>query len=239
MIYLVSLIDMLIFVHGMYSNANIWDPIINYFNEKNFSCKAVNLKEGLNLRKVHFQDYVEKVKALTTEDDIIIGHSMGGLIVQKLAEEVRIMGGIAICSAASKGVKFRGYIVRSSARYAPKVIMRRPFKVDYSYVKKYMLVGVEEEKAKSIYGELGEQSAIVTYELGMNRITVDEKKVGCPLFFIATKQDGVCTPEMVKRLAEKYNTEYRLYDGCHHFFCNSNWGDIADGIHSFIKKLKY
>lgn len=227
---------MLIFVHGMLSNADVWRPIINYFNERNFSCKAVNLKEGLNLRKVHFQDYVDKVKAMATEDDIVIGHSMGGLIVQKVAEEANIKGGVAICSAAPKGVKFRGGIVLSSAKYAPNVIMGRPFKEDYRYARKYMLVGIEEEKAKSIYEKLEKQSAIVTYELGMNRIAVDEKKVRCPLFFIATKQDGICTPELVKRLAEKYNAEYGLYDGCHHFFCNSNWRDIAEGIHNFITK---
>ncbi len=233
---LISLIDMLIFVHGMYSNDDIWSSIIDYFNEKNFSCKAVNLKEGLNLRKVHFQDYVDKVKSIVTEDDIVIGHSLGGLIVQKIAEEASIKGGIAICSAAPKGVKFRGSIVLSSAKYASKVIRGRPFKVDYQYVRKYMLVGIEEEMAKSIYEELETQSAIVTYELGMNRIAVDEKKVRCPLFFIATKQDGVCNQELVRRLAVKYNAEYRLYDGCHHFFCDNSWKDIADGIHNIITK---
>jgi len=82
---------MLIFVYGMGSNTDIWCPIINYFNEKNFSCKAINLREGLNLRKVHFQDYVEKVKAIATEEDIVIGHSMGGLIVQKVAGESNII----------------------------------------------------------------------------------------------------------------------------------------------------
>jgi len=227
---------MLIFVHGMLSNADVWHPFINYFNERDFSCKAVNLKDGLNLRKVRFQDYVDKVKAMATEDDIVIGHSMGGLIVQKVAEATNIKCGVAICSAAPKGVKFRGGIVLSSAKFAPKVIMGRPFKEDYRYVRKYMLAGIEEEKAKSIYEELEEQSAIVTYELGMNRIAIDEKKVRCPLLFIATKQDGICNPDFVKRLAEKYNAEYRLYDGCHHFFCNSNWREIAKGVHNFITK---
>ncbi|MCK4347163.1 MAG: alpha/beta fold hydrolase, partial [Thermoplasmatales archaeon] len=179
---------MLVFVHGMLSNADVWHPVIDYFNERGFSCKAVNLKEGLDLRKACIQDYVDKVKAMVTENDIVIGHSMGGLIVQKVAEEASIKGGIAICSAAPKGVKFRGDIVLSSAKYALKVIMRKPFKEDYEYVRKYMLVGIEEEKARNIYEKLEEQSAIVTYELGMNRIAVDEKKVKCPLLFIATKQ---------------------------------------------------
>jgi pimeloyl-ACP methyl ester carboxylesterase len=229
--------DMLIFVHGMLSNAEVWNPMINYFNERNFSCKAVNLKEGLNLRKTHFQDYVNKVKDIATEDDIIIGHSMGGLIVQKVAEEADLKGGVAVCSAAPKGVKYRGDIVLSSAKYAPQVIMGMPFKQDYRYVKKYMLVGIEEEKARNIYEKLEKQSAIVTYELGMNRITVDEKKVSCPLFFIATKQDGISPPELVQRLADKYHAEYKLYDGCHHFFSNENWSEIAGEIYNFITKI--
>jgi len=214
----------------------VWRPIINYFNERNFSCKAVNLKEGLNLRKVHFQDYVDKVKAITTEDDIVIGHSMGGLIVQKVAEEANIKGGVAICSATPKGLRYSREIILSSVKYAPKVILGRPFKQDYRYVRKYTLVGIEEEKAKNLYKEMEKQSAIVTHELGMNRISIDEKKVRCPLLFITTKQDGICTPELVKRLAEKYNAEYKIYDGCHYFFYNSSWQDIANEIHSFIKK---
>jgi len=196
---------MLVFVHGMLSNADVWNPFLDYFSERGFSCKAVNLKEGLNLRKVHFRDYVDKVKAMVTEEDIIIGHSMGGLIVQKVAEETTIKGGVAICSAPPKGIKFSGRIVLSSSKYALKVIIK--------------------------------ESAIVTYELGMNRIAVDEKKVNCPLLFIATKKDRLCTPEMVKRIAEKYNAEYKLYDGCHHFFCDNNWRDIAKEIYKFIMQL--
>jgi esterase/lipase len=227
---------MLIFVHGMLSNANVWNPIINYFNERNYSCKSVNLKEGINLRKAHFQDYVDKVKAITTEEDIVIGHSMGGLIVQKIAEESNIKGGIAICSATPKGVSYHRGIILSSVKYASKVIMGRPFIQDYQYVRKYTLTGLDEEKAKSVYKKMEKQSAIVTYELGMKRISIDERKVRCPLFFIGTKQDKICTLELVKKLAEKYNTDYKMYDGCHYFFYNSNWQDIADGIHNFITK---
>jgi pimeloyl-ACP methyl ester carboxylesterase len=228
---------MLIFVHGMLSNETVWDPMIKYFNDRKFLCKAVDLKEGLNLRKVHFQDYVEKVKSIATKDDIVIGHSMGGLIVQKLAEESSIKGGVAVCSAAPKGVKFHGSIVLSSAKYALNVLIGLPFKQDYTYVRKYMLVGIGEEKAKKIYERLEKQSAIVTYELGMNRIRVDETKVRCPLLFIATKQDKICAPELVKRIAMKYKGEYELYDGCHHFFSNDNWQDVAEGIHNFVKNI--
>lgn len=229
---------MLLFVHGMLSNADVWNPIINYFNKRDFLCKAINLKEGLNLKKVHFQDYVDKVKTIATKQDIVIGHSMGGLIVQKVAEEAEIKAGVAICSAAPKGVKYRNDIVLSSALYAPQVIMGMPFKQDYRYIRKYNLNGIEEEKARNIYKKLEKQSAIVTYELGLNRIAVNEKKVKCPLFFIGTRQDRISPPELIKRLADKYHAECKLYDGCHHFFCNDNWQEITEGIYNFIIRLR-
>ena len=227
---------MLIFVHGMGSNANVWCPIINYFNERNFSCKAINLREGLNLKKVHFRDYVQKVKAIASEEDIVIGHSMGGLIVQKVAEEANIKCGIAICSATPKGLRYHRDIILASAKFAPKVIRGRPFKQDYGYVRKYALVGLDEEKAKSAYNEIQNDSSIVVFELGMKRIVVDENKIKCPLLFIATKKDGICTPDLAKRLADKYNAEYRIFDGCHNFFYNNSWQQIAEEIYIFIKR---
>lgn len=227
---------MILFVHGMLSNVGIWTPLIKFFNEREFSCKAVDLKKGLNLRKVHFQDYVDKVKDVTTEENILIGHSMGGLIVQKVAEEIDIKAGVAICSAAPKGVRYRGKIILSSAKYAPQVIIGMPFKQDYGYIRKYMLVGIEEEKARKVYNQMEKQSAKVTYELGMNRITVNEKKVRCPLLFIATKQDRISPPELIRRLADKYDAEYKLYEGCHHFFSNDNWQEIAEAIYNYITK---
>ena len=39
---------------------------------------------------------------MVNPDDIVIGHSMGGLIVQKIAEETAIRGGVAICPAPAK-----------------------------------------------------------------------------------------------------------------------------------------
>ena len=57
---------MLIFVHGMSSHAGVWSTFISFFVERGFSCEAVDLKEGLNLRKVRIRDYVDKVKALVT-----------------------------------------------------------------------------------------------------------------------------------------------------------------------------
>ncbi|KAA0009872.1 MAG: alpha/beta hydrolase [Thermoplasmata archaeon] len=226
---------MLVFIHGMWGSADMWKPFINYFGERGFKCKSIELKEGLDLRKTSFIDYVRKVKRIVGENDVVIGHSLGGLIVQKIAEEMKIKGGVAICPAPPRGIKFRKKMVVSSLKYLPKVIMKKPFKPDFSFSRKLFMNCLEEDEAKIAYEKLGEDSAIVAYEITMNKIAVNENKVSCPLLFIATKEDRASPPFIVEKIARKYNAEYKLYDGCHWIF--KNWRDIADGIQAFLLNL--
>ncbi len=224
---------MLIFIHGFWANGSIWRPFIEYFSKRNFDCVAIDLREGLDMRKASFKDYVNKVRAIARKDDIIIGHSMGGLIVQKVAEEIIIKGGIAICPAPPKGIKFGKRMLLSSIKYLPKVIINKPFKTSFSFAKKFFLNCVED--ARSVYKKLEVEPANIAYELMMSKIEVDERKVKCPLLFIATKDDKACKPEMVKRIAEKYDAEFIIEEGCHWIF--DNWQSIADKIQSFIVRL--
>lgn len=234
---------MLVLVHGLGFDANEWNTVIPYFTRRNFDCKAINLREGLDLRKTYFRDYVDKVKAIVTKDDIVIGHSLGGLIVQKVAEESTIKAGVGICPGPPKGIKFHMDImaVLPALKYIPKIIMKKPFKPDFSLCKymcrKYMCVGLGDEVIRDICEQMVEESAIVIYELAMHKIAVDEKRVDCPLLFIAMRDDRACYPEMVEKIAEKYNAEYKLYDGCHHFFNNKNWQEVVEEILKFVTKL--
>jgi len=189
---------MLIFIHGMWFNSSVWKNFIEYFKARNYECKAVNLKEGFDLRQVCFTDYVDKVASLATKDDVLIGHSMGGLIVQKVAEQKEIKGGIAICSAPPKGIKFRNTsLFLYSLKFLSKIITKKPIMPDKKFVKKFLANCVEEEKLEEIYEKIEVEAPKVAYELAMGKIVVDEKKVGCPLLFIATKNDKASPQSMV------------------------------------------
>ena len=226
---------MLLFLHGLWGRADFWNSFIDYFRSRNFKCMALELKEGMDLRKVSFSDYVDKVKKIAGRDDVIIGHSMGGLIVQKVAEEKEIKGGVAICSAPPKGVKFPKKFLLSSLKYLPKTILNKPFKPDFSFAKKFFMNCMKEEEARNAYEKLEKDSAIVAYELAMNKINVDEKKVKCPIIFIGGREDKASPPYIIERMAEKYNANFIIYDGCHWIF--ENWQIIAEHIQNFLLKL--
>lgn len=226
---------MLLFLHGMWGRADFWKPFIDYFSSRNFRCMALELKESMDLRKVSFADYVEKVKKIAGKDDVLIGHSMGGLVVQKVAEGKEIKGGVAICSAPPKGIKLSKKFLLSFLKYIPKVTMNKPFKPDFSSVKKFFMNCMKEEDALKAYERLEKDSAKVAYELALSKIDVDERKVKCPLLFIGGKYDKASPPYIIEKMAKKYNAEFIIYEGCHWIF--EEWRVIAEHIQNFLLKL--
>jgi pimeloyl-ACP methyl ester carboxylesterase len=226
---------MLVFIHGMWSYPEIWEPFVKYFEDRRFKCKSPDLQE-INKINASFYDYLEVVKENVRKGDIVIGHSLGGLLVQKIAEEKEIKAGIAICSAPPKGIKFGKKAMLASLKYFPKIISKKPFKPDFSFARKYIFNCIEEEKARKAYEKMRGDSSKVAYEVAMNKIAVDEKKIKCPMLFIAMKDDRLSPPDMVKKIADKYGGKLLIYEGCHWFI--EKWDEIADGIEDFILDLK-
>ncbi len=227
---------MLVFIHGMWCNGSIWKNFIEYFKARNYECKAVNLKEGFDLRHVCFMDYVDKVASIVGKEDVLIGHSMGGLIVQKMAEQKRIKGGVAICSAPPKGIEHSNLTMKlHSLRFLPRIIMNKPVKPDIKFVQNFVANCIDKEKIEKIWDKIEPEAAKVAYELATGKIAVDEKKIRCPLLFIATKNDKASPPSMVEKIAKKYNAEFVVKDGCHWIF--DNWEGIAEEIAKFLVKV--
>jgi len=226
---------MLYFLHGLNGSAAEWVQFIEYFTEKGFECNAVEIQEGMNLRKIRFQDYVDKVVSIIGPNDIVIGHSMGGMIVQKVAELATIKAGVCICPSPPYGIEMKSISFLSQIRYIPFFIARIPFLPSFSLAQNHFLNDIPLEVAQKRYAQLRKQSALVTYEVLRAKIPVDEKKVDCPLFFIARNNDHIISPRIVERIAKKYDAPIRYLDGNHYIF--SNYKPVADIIYDDIKDL--
>jgi hypothetical protein len=236
----------LYFVHGLGFDEREWDQLIVFFSGRGYTCRAVNLRDGLDLRSASLQDYVNQITDMVSDEDIVIGHSMGGLIVQKVAELSNIRAGVGICPAPPSGIQFNSPVrfrdILPAVKYLPRILLKQPVKPDYALARtlcsKFMCVGLPESVIRDIHSQMVEESSIVMRELAMRKTTVDEEMVTCPLVFIAMTQDRAIPPDTVKRIAEKYPTAiYTCYEGCHHFFNNTNWREVAACIDDFITRL--
>jgi pimeloyl-ACP methyl ester carboxylesterase len=109
----------IVFIHGLFMNPKSWDNWIKYFEEKGYKCYAPaypfhegnpgDLRDNINpgLGKLTFGQVVNSLSSFIDKlpgKPILIGHSMGGLAVQKLIELNKGVAGICIDSAPPKGI---------------------------------------------------------------------------------------------------------------------------------------
>lgn len=104
----------LLFVHGAYTAAWCWDEhFLPFFSRLGYTCYAVSLSgHGGSRRAGHLdafslahyvQDITEVVLGLP-ETPALIGHSMGGMVVQKYLEQAHAAAAVLLCSVPPQGL---------------------------------------------------------------------------------------------------------------------------------------
>ena len=104
----------LLFIHGTLHTAACWDAhFLDYFAEHGYAAHALNLRghgnsEGRDkLRWTRIADFVDDVANAVQQlphPPILIGHSMGGIIIQKYLEEHDAPAAVLLSSAAPAGL---------------------------------------------------------------------------------------------------------------------------------------
>ena len=105
----------ILFIHGMFQNPKSWEPWRTYFTTRGYHCVApawpfhdgepATLRaappKGLGELQLDVViDAIKEAAAPLADDLILVGHSVGGLIVQKLIAERIGSLGVAISSVA-------------------------------------------------------------------------------------------------------------------------------------------
>ena len=108
----------LLFVHGTGHAAWCWDEnFLPYFAENGFSAHAVSLRghgasEGREkLKWTSITDYVEDVFEAASglpQKPVVVGHSLGGLVVVKYLEKHNAPAGILVAPSPSEGMLWSG-----------------------------------------------------------------------------------------------------------------------------------
>lgn len=104
----------LLFIHGALHGAWCWDVhFLDYFAQHGFAARAVNLRGhgksegGENLRWTRISEFVDDLANAIQQlasSPILIGHSMGGFIIQKYLENHSAPGAVLLSSAPTEGL---------------------------------------------------------------------------------------------------------------------------------------
>lgn len=209
----------LMMIHGIGCDGSAWDAMKPGFEAAGWTCEAMTLFPDLRLRanppagltQLGLSDFIEAASAeaarLTARDGAkpaVIGHSMGGLIAQVLAERGDVSKAVFLTPAQTKDCAEIGLSV---AWTFLNVILQQNRKKSYKVWKTGFRWGVLNRVPKSRHDAI---YATALYDSGKvygdisDGLTIDESRVTIPTLTIAGSQDRATLPKGVRKVAAKY-----------------------------------
>jgi pimeloyl-ACP methyl ester carboxylesterase len=180
---------------------------------------------------------LETAKALG--NPILIGHSLGGLIALKLAENQNPPAVVALSPAPPRGI----FAVKSPAailsfiRHLPRILFSRPILLGRDEAARLVMNGIPLQQQDALYARGLPQSGRLMFELTILGVPVDASKVRCPVLVVAGKDDRMTPSRIAKRIAEKYRADFREYTGHAHLLeLEPGWKEIAHDIANWLER---
>ncbi|HEU5078251.1 MAG TPA: alpha/beta hydrolase [Opitutaceae bacterium] len=250
----------IIFIHGMFLNPKSWRDWRQYFEAQGYrtSAPAWPLHDGdpfdlrnnipMDLGKLTLEEVVQEfanIAARESERPILIGHSLGGLIVQRLVDQDLACAGVCISSVAPNGMMSADWHLLKNT-----MSITNPLKGDRPYIMTeegfYQNFGnsMSREESNLAYTEFAvhESRNVLRDTLGKaGRIDVSLPHV--PLLFIAGDQDHIIPDKLNKKNAEAYTdtnsiVEFKLFSGRSHFiYDEENWQEIANYTNDWLSRV--
>lgn len=230
----------------MWEGAWFWEGYLDFFSSHGYACYAVDLrgrrgsKPVSDIGKVSIQDYIADVRTVAEElnHPVLIGHSMGGLLVQKLAELLDPPAIVAITPAAPRGIFALNTwtVFKAALRHWREIFLGRPLMPSRAEMSRLELNRLPPEEQDRIYHRLLPESGRQTFDIAVKGLPVDASKVRCPVLVIGASEDNITAAKMVSKIARKYKADYKEYEGfAHMIVLEPGWERVAQDIANWLQ----
>jgi len=250
----------IVFIHGMFMTPLCWEQWIKYCQGQGYECMALAWP-GRNqpietLRKNHpdpqlarltLRDVVESLAGTLRKlnaKPILIGHSMGGLIVQLLLQKDLAVAGIAIDSAPPQGVFTTkwSFIKANWPAINPFVSEGEPMQMPFEHFQYAFVNTLPVEAQQAAY-----DTYVVPESRGVPRQSltgvakIDFKKEHPPLLLIAGSEDHIIPASLNQTNHAHYRSaasvaDFKEFEGRDHFIIGEKgWEEVADYSLAWLK----
>lgn len=244
----------LLFVHGSFSDARVWDVnFLPYFAKQGYEAHAVSLRgHGLSegherLHRWRLADYVaDLAKAVQTMPNppLLIGHSMGGMVIQKYLEDhAGIAGMVLMASVPPQG------LFPTNLHMA----MRHPLLFQQMMLfamlgPSYGSVGMMQRllfskdtpltKLQDYFDLVQAESQMVAIDMmWFNPLRLKPGQLWLPLLVMGAQQDVFVSPAMVQETARFYRTEAQILPNmAHAMMLEMNWQEAAERLLGWLNR---
>lgn len=250
----------IVFIHGLHENADSWISWKLFFEKAGYICFSPNYpyhegvpselrkKPNRELAKIrlnnvvdHYANFIDELAGVIP---VLIGHSMGGLIVQKLIQAQKGSLGVCISSAPPKGVfSFKWSFFKSN------IGVINPFKGNslYCATKEWFHYAIcntlTRQESEEIYeNAVVPESRNIPRSSRFNDGSIDFIKPHKPLLFIGAEKDHIIPVSLNIKNAAAYKDKqsiahFTAFKNRSHSICvQKGWEEVAQFTEDWLKQ---
>ena len=233
-----------LFVHGYFATATVWTAWLAFFAERGVPAYAVNLrgragsKPGIDLGRVSIADFIDDAAAVAQHVGAVavVGHSMGGLIAQGLAERGLVKAAVLVSPAPPKGITVLSpRLAIKQLKYLPAIFGSRPVTPDREDLREIVLNHVPPAMQDAILDQMVPDSGRAGRDMSITGIPIDASRVRCPILLVAADDDRFIPRKIGERVAKRYGAPVHLLAGHGHMnVLEPGWEQLAAYVQTWI-----
>ncbi len=242
--------DHVVLIHG--TNAGPWTManFADFFTAKGFAChspayryhdKPPTAETAAKLVNLSIADYVDDIAAAVAgfeSPPILVGHSLGGVVAQKLAARGLAKAIVLLNGSVNWGVlpttdaeRALGKMFISAGAFWEETLLP-----DFETMAKFGLNKLDAAEQHRVFDRLGPESGRVLFELFFwmfdpNQTTkINYEAVTCPVMMVSGSDDLAIPPSTARLIAERHGPNTTFHEAAghgHYLMLEPAWAKIA------------
>jgi len=239
----------LLFVHGAYTAAWCWEEhFLPWFARAGYESYAVSLSGHGKSRDRHMldgysiddyvNDLVEAVQALPAPP-VLIGHSMGGFVVQKYLEKHDVPGVVLMASVPPQGLwsSALGLMFKKPNLLQDLNRMLDGVTPSIDSVRDALFSQpIDDERLLEFARKSQPESHRAIWDMTLFNLPHVSRMATVPMLVMGASEDHLIPPTLVHRTGQTYGVEERIFDGMGHaMMLEQDWERVAEHLRDWLE----
>lgn len=242
----------LLFVHGAWHAAWCWDEhFLPYFADHGYACYAPSLRgHGLSpgrerLRWTRLQEYVDDLAdtvAHLPAQPVLIGHSMGGFVIQHYLQQHRAPGAILVAPIPPTGaLRATLHIARHHPRQFIKAnasMRLAPLVATPELVRDLLFCASTSAKEINEYQpRLQDESYLAFLDMLALDLVKTKRVHRVPMLVLGANDDTIVSQRQIRRTAAIYRAQAATFPNMgHDMMLETGWQEVAEHMLGWLNE---